>query len=50
VTNTPVPKGIGGYCNKTNGEGGCPPREATVGLYAFVAVETQLLNVFGILV
>jgi hypothetical protein len=26
VTTTPVPKGIDGYCNKTNGQGGCPPR------------------------
>jgi hypothetical protein len=26
VTTTPVPLGIDGYCNKTNGEGGCPPR------------------------
>ena len=29
VTNTPVPEGIGGYCNKSTGAGGCPPREAT---------------------
>jgi hypothetical protein len=29
VTTTPVPEGIDGYCNKTNGEGGCPPRRAT---------------------
>ena len=26
VTTTPVPLGIDGYCNKTTGEGGCPPR------------------------
>jgi hypothetical protein len=26
VTTTPVPKGIDGYCNRTNGQGGCPPR------------------------
>ena len=26
VTTTPVPLGIDGYCNKTNGQGGCPPR------------------------
>ena len=29
VTNTPVPEGIDGYCNKTTGAGGCPPRKAT---------------------
>jgi len=29
VTSTPIPEGIGGFCNKTNGEGGCPPRVAT---------------------
>jgi hypothetical protein len=28
VTTTPVPRGIGGYCNKTTGQGGCPPRRA----------------------
>jgi hypothetical protein len=26
VTTTPVPAGIDGYCNKSNGQGGCPPR------------------------
>ena len=26
VTTTPVPLGIDGYCNKTTGQGGCPPR------------------------
>ncbi len=29
VTTTPVPEGIDGYCNKTNGQGGCPPRANT---------------------
>ena len=28
VTNTPCPTTIGGYCNKSNGQGGCPPRRA----------------------
>eukprot|EP01052_Picozoa_sp_SAG31_P027440 SAG31_NODE_2570_length_5460_cov_3.135236_3_plen_1561_part_00 len=26
VTTTPVPLGIDGFCNKSTGEGGCPPR------------------------
>jgi hypothetical protein len=26
VTTTPVPNGIAGLCNKTTGQGGCPPR------------------------
>eukprot|EP00039_Didymoeca_costata_P023766 m.8171 g.8171 ORF g.8171 m.8171 type:complete len:310 (+) comp3850_c0_seq2:113-1042(+) len=26
VTTTPVPNGIAGACNKTTGQGGCPPR------------------------
>ena len=29
VTTTPVPLGIGGHCNKTTRQGGCPPRRAT---------------------
>ena len=29
ATTTPVPRGIDGYCNKTNGQGGCPPRRST---------------------
>ena len=28
VTNTPCPTTIGGYCNKSNGQGGCPPRKS----------------------
>ena len=26
ATTTPVPKGIDGYCNRSTGQGGCPPR------------------------